>query len=184
MKSLEKFRPNFFRIIRVGLQMDFALRFSGNDGRIGVYDLSQDRTTIVYEDRSPTAGFSQWSPDGTAFVFSAYQKPVNEMSEKRPPDIFHFTLENGKLDRLTALENAVDRFPNWSPSGDMIAFHRQYMEEFNKPTRVYLVDRNQGRVSALLPNANNSDLVDLPGRVTETGFHFTRTTTMGEPFAL
>ena len=131
------------------------LAFSGNDGRIGVYDLSQDSTTIVYEDRSTQAGFSQWSPDGKALVFSAYQKPVREMAEGRPPDIFLLTLENGKLDRLTTLENAVDRFPNWSPSGDLIAFHRQNLEEFNKPKRVYLIDRNHGRVSALLPKANN-----------------------------
>ena len=130
------------------------LTFSGNDGRIGVYDLSQDSTTIVYEDRSRQAGFSQWSPDGKAFVFSAYQRPVNEMSERRPPDIFHFTLENGKLDRLTALENAVDRFPYWSPSGDLIAFHRQNLEEFKKPMRVYLIDRNHDREWALLPKAN------------------------------
>ena len=131
------------------------LAFSGNDGRLGIYDLSQDGTAIVYEDRSRQAGFSQWSPDGKALVFSAYQKPVSKMSESRPPDIFLLTLENGKLDRLTRLENAVDRFPNWSPCGDMIAFHRQNLEEFNKPRRVYLIDRNHGRVWAPRPEADN-----------------------------
>ena len=146
--------PEFLPIYPRWAPDGLRLTFSGNDGRIGVYDLLQDSTTIVYEDRSRQAGFSQWSPDGKTFVFSAYQTPVNEMSERRPPDIYHFTLKNRKLDRLTALENAVDRFPNWSPSGDIIAFHRQNMEEFNKPSRVYLIDRNHDREWDLLPKAN------------------------------
>ena len=86
------------------------------------------------------AGFSQWSPDGTKLVFSAYLRPVVELSEKRPPGIFCLTLESGRLDRLTATKHAVDRFPNWSPSGELIAFHRQDLAELNKPKRVCLFD--------------------------------------------
>ena len=44
------------------------LTFSGNDGRIRVYELSQNDIRVVYEDQSIQAGFSQWSPNGTSLV--------------------------------------------------------------------------------------------------------------------
>lgn len=131
------------------------LTFSGNDGRIGVYEPSQDSTKIVYEDRSMQAGFSEWSPDGRSLLFSAYESPVDGQLDRRPPDIFHLTLENGRLDRLTASKKAVDRFPNWSPAGDLIAFHRQDLEDFDKVKRVHLIDRHHSRVSALRPEPGN-----------------------------
>ena len=146
------------------------LTFSGNDGRIGVYDLSQNDIRVVYGDQSMQAGFSQWSPNGTSLVFSAYEKHSTEQLNKRPPDIFHLTLDSGKLDRLTASQDSVDRFPNWSPSGDLIAFHRQNLEELNKPKKVHLFDLQRQRISSLLPEANGHRFGRFPWSRDESWF--------------
>ena len=108
------------------------------------------------------AGFSQWSPDGTKLVFSAYLRPSVQSSEKRPPDIFCLTLESGRLDRLTATKHAVDRFPNWSPSGELIAFHRQDLAELNKPKRVCLFNLRRQSSSVLLPGAPHHEFGRFP----------------------
>ena len=142
-----KFLPHHPRWASDGLR----LTFSGNDGRIGVHEVSQDNTKIVYEDPSMQAGFSQWSPDGLRLVFSAYGR----QPDGRPPDIFHLTLADGRLERLTSSPDAVDRFPNWSPSGDRIAFHRQNLRELNKPKSVYLYDIGRREMSSL-PSGTNS----------------------------
>ena len=42
--------------------------------------------------------------------------------------------------RLTDDDNAVDRFPVWSPSGHWVAFQRQYLDEPNRPSWVCVVD--------------------------------------------
>lgn len=127
------------------------LTFSGNDGRVGVHEVSQDNTRIVYEDPSMKAGFSQWSPDGLELVFSAYDR----QPDGRPPDIFRLTLADGRLERLTSSPDAVDRFPNWSPSGDRIAFHRQNHKVLNKPKRVHLYDIERREMFSLLSGANS-----------------------------
>ncbi len=141
-----EFLPHHPRWASDGLR----LTFSGNDGRIGVHEVSQDNTRIVYEDPSMQAGFSEWSPDGLGLVFSAYDR----QPDGRPPDIFRLTLADGRLERLTSSPDAVDRFPNWSPSGDRIAFHRQNLEEPDKPKRVYLYDIEQRKMSSLVSGAN------------------------------
>ena len=138
------------------------LTFSTNDGRIGLYYPLRNRIEFVFEDRSMQAGFSQCSPEGNQLVFSAYLRPVVQSSEKRPPDIFCLTLESGRLDRLTASEDAVDRFPNWSPSGELIAFHRQDLAEFNKPKRVCLFDLKRRSSSMLLPGSPHHQFGRFP----------------------
>ena len=142
-----EFLPHHPRWASDGLR----LTFSGNDGRIGVHEVSEDNTRIVYEDPSMQAGFSQWSPDGLELVFSAYER----QPDGRPPDIFRLTPADGRLVRLTSSPDAVDRFPNWSPSGDRIAFHRQDLKELNKPKRVCLYDIERREVSSLFSGANS-----------------------------
>ena len=135
------------------------LTFSTNDGRIGLYDRARKQVEFVFEDRSMQAGFSQWSPEGTCLVFSAYKRPIDA---RRPPDIFCLTLKSSRLDRLTASRRAVDRFPNWSPSGQWIAFHRQELEELDKPKRACLFDLKRRSVSVLLPGSPHHQFGRFP----------------------
>jgi hypothetical protein len=51
---------------------------------------------------------------------------------------------------LTNDAKTVDRFPHWSPSGQWVAFQRQFLDEPELPRRVYVVEVQSGQCFAVL----------------------------------
>jgi dipeptidyl aminopeptidase/acylaminoacyl peptidase len=93
--------------------------------------------TTIFDHPLLNAGFCEWSSSGEQMCFSAYS---TDLQKKTPPDIYVMDLENSEVEQLTD-SDAVDRFPQWSPSNQFIAFHRQYLDEPNTPKKIYIVDR-------------------------------------------
>ena len=128
-----------------------ALTYGTNDGRILVHDLATRTSRLVFGDAEYQAGFSEWSPDGRHLAFTAHRRPSERVSDKCPPDVYHCTVATGEVCRLTDAPDASDRFPNWSPDGTRIAFHRQDLGEPGTPKRVHLVRVGGGGEAAFSP---------------------------------
>lgn len=133
-----------------------SLAFGSNDGRLYLHQLGAAAPQPIFADPALQAGFCQWAEDGNRLVFSAYDK-VNS----RPPKIHSLALDTGRTLPLTHDAGAVDRFPQWSPSGEGVAFQRQYLDEPELPTRVYVVEVPSGRC---FPVPNSSDGSSRVGR--------------------
>ena len=111
------------------------IAFSGNDGPLYLYTVGDAAPEIVFRDEALQAGFPEWSPKGSSLVFSAFGRASHS-----PPNIYLLDLQTRLTTRLTNDDNAVDRFPVWSPSGRWVAFKRQFLDEPGRPSWVYVVD--------------------------------------------
>ena len=122
-----------------------AVAFGSNDGLLYVHRLGEPAPQVVFGSPSFQAGFCEWAADGKRLVFSASDKV-----QHTPPSIYALSLDTGRTLRLTNDPKTVDRFPHWSPSGQWVAFQRQYLEEPELPRRVYLLEVASGRSFAAL----------------------------------
>lgn len=127
-----------------------TLAFSGNDGVLYMYRLGDARPEIIFANPSFQAGFCEWFDDG--LVFSAYDKVLHT-----PPNIYALKLDTGQAVQLTNDPNAVDRFPHESPSGQWVAFRRQFLDEPELPRWLYVVEVESGKCFPIL-NPSEGDL--------------------------
>ena len=111
------------------------IAFGSNDGLLYVYTVGDAAPEIVFQRESLQAGFPEWSPGGGSLAFSAWRRTSHD-----PPNIHLLDLRTGLTTQLTDDDNAVDRFPVWSPSGHWVAFQRQYLDEPDRPPWVCVVD--------------------------------------------
>ena len=111
------------------------IAFGSNDGLLYLYTIGDAAPDVVFRHESLQAGFPEWSPGGSSLAFSAW-----EHAKHAPPNIHLLDLRTGLTTRLTDDDNAVDRFPVWSPSGHWVAFQRQYLDEPDRPSWVCVVD--------------------------------------------
>ncbi|HRQ36563.1 MAG TPA: prolyl oligopeptidase family serine peptidase [Chloroflexota bacterium] len=114
--------------------------FGSNDGLLYIHRLGETGPKVVFANPSLQAGFCEWAADGNRLVFSAYDRVRHT-----PPSIFCLSLDTGHTLQLTNDPKTVDRFPHWSPSGQWVAFQRQFLDEPELPRRVYLVEVQSGR---------------------------------------
>ena len=123
-----------------------SVAFTGNDGRLHVYHLANRTTHTVLDAPQFRAAFCEWSPDGSRLGFSAYPAPLDV---RHPPHICCLDLRQSQLTQLTHGTEAMDRFPKWSASGQWMAFHRQYLDQPDRPVRIQIVEVGSQRCIAL-----------------------------------
>ena len=116
--------------------------FCGNDGRLHAYDIENRTTQTLLDTPGFQASFCEWSPEGNRLGFSAYKVPSDT---RYPPHIYCFDLGQSRLTQLTHGSDTIDRFPKLSPSGKWMAFHRQYLDEPDKPVKIYIVEIDSQR---------------------------------------
>ena len=116
-----------------------TVAFGSNDGLLYLHRLGENSPKVVFSDPALVAGFCEWAADGTRLAFSAYNKVQNT-----PSSIYCLTLGTGHTLQLTDNLKTVDRFPHWSPSGQWVAFQRQFLDEPELPRRVYVVEVQSG----------------------------------------
>lgn len=122
-----------------------AVAFGSNDGLLYIHRPGDLSPAVVFSDPSLQAGFCEWAADGNRLVFSA-----NHQVLRTPPSLYCLGLDNGGVLQLTDDLNTVDRFPHWSPSGQWVAFQRQFLDEPELPRRVYVLDLQSGRCFPVL----------------------------------
>lgn len=130
------------------------MAFGSDDGLLYLHRLGDANPTVVFADPSLQAGFCQWAADGNRLIFSAYDK-VSGI----PPNIYCLELDTGEIRQLTNDPKAVDRFPHWSPSGEWVAFRRQFVDEPELPRWLYVVEVPSGRCFPVLnPTEGDMDI--------------------------
>ncbi len=134
-----------------------TLAFGSNDGLLYLFRPGDASPTVVFADPARQAGFCEWAADGKQLFFSAYDKGMGT-----PPHIYCLALDTGHTRQLTDDPRAVDRFPHGSPSGQWVAFQRQFLDEPDLPRRVYLTDVQSGDC---FPALNESNLESEAGRL-------------------
>lgn len=122
-----------------------TVAFHSNDGLLYLHHLGDATPTVVFADSSLVAGFCEWAADGNRLVFSAYDKVLHTS-----PNIYCLALDTGRALQLTNDAKTVDRFPHWSPSGQWVAFQRQFLDEPELTRRVYVVEVQSGQCFPLL----------------------------------
>ena len=120
------------------------IAFGSNDGLLYLYTVGDAAPEVVFRHESLQAGFPEWSPGGSSLAFSAWGH-----ASHGPPNIHLLDLRTGRTTRLTDDDNAVDRFPLWSPSGRRVAFRRQYLDETDRPSWVHVVEVASGNCRAV-----------------------------------
>ncbi|PLR94644.1 S9 family peptidase [Bacillus sp. T33-2] len=128
------------------------LAFFSNNNPLYLWDMKNDTVKPIFNRPFLNAGFCEWSSCGNQICFSAYSTDPNKTT---PPDIYLMDLENTEVVQLTD-SVGVDRFPQWSPSSQFIAFHRQYLNEQNTPKKICIVD-TKTRVFSTIPQSDSSN---------------------------
>jgi len=93
--------------------VDDSIAFVSAGGDLYVVAAEGGRQRLVVDGSSCPANFPAWSPDGRFLVFG----------RDCPGGGLHYvTSAGGEPRRLT--RDRVDKFPDWSPTGDRVAFSR------------------------------------------------------------
>ncbi len=111
------------------------IAFGGNDGLLYLYTVGDAAPEVDFRNESLQAGFPEWSPKGSSLAFSAWRR-----ASYGSPSFYLLDLQTGLTTQLTDDDDAVDRFPVWSPSACWVAFKRQDLDEPDGPSWVYVVD--------------------------------------------
>jgi len=111
------------------------------DGNIYFHDVVMQSTATIKNTSDQHASFCEWSPDGNSLVYNAY--PANNTDRKIPPNIYHIDLLRNSRHQVTD-NDAVDRFPQWSPNGRLVVFHRQYLDSPNPLKQIIIADIQKG----------------------------------------
>ncbi|MDQ0878858.1 dipeptidyl aminopeptidase/acylaminoacyl peptidase [Paenibacillus sp. V4I3] len=127
------------------------LAFFTNDNPLFLWNIKQNSVTTIFDEPHLYAGFVEWSNDGKQICFSAYSIEPNK---KTPPDIYSINLESLEVNQLTN-SKGVDRFPQWSPSNQYVAYHRQHLHEPNTPKKIYIFNTNT-KVCDFIPHIEGS----------------------------
>ena len=64
------------------------------------------------------------------------------MTQPARPNIYRYDFADGRITQLTDDETVVDRFPQWSPSGSKVAFHRTHFGTTDNHAETMLIDRD------------------------------------------
>ena len=107
-------------------------------GLLLTYDTS-DAAYIVHDpDGSEIRRFSNstgypgaWDPEGEYFVAPEiiYESPLPAEAESfGVSHLIRYRLVDGATENLSAMDNIEDAFPTYSPSGDLVAFARKYLD--------------------------------------------------------
>lgn len=75
---------------------------------------------------------------------------AHETTAQTPANIYCLSLDTRRALQLTNDVKTVDRFPRWSPSGQWVAFQRQFLDEPELTRRVYVVNVGSGHCAPLL----------------------------------
>lgn len=124
-----------------------TVAFGSNDGLLYLHRLGDTSPTVIFANASLQAGFCEWAADGNRLVFSAYDY---DKMLGIPPNIYCLELNTGETRQLTNDVETVDRFPHWSPSGQWVAFRRQFLDEPELPRWVYVVGEQSGQCFPVL----------------------------------
>jgi dipeptidyl aminopeptidase/acylaminoacyl peptidase len=129
------------------------LAFFSKSNPLYLWDKKTNNVKSFFDHPFLNAGFCEWSSLGKQICFSAYS---TDPKKKTPPDIYVMNLENTEVIKLTDDNDCVDRFPQWSPSNQFIAFHRQYLYEPNIPKKIYIVDAKT-KVCNKIPHSQDTN---------------------------
>lgn len=110
------------------------LIFFSNDGKLFLHHLKDKTVKIIFDHPDIHAGFCSFSKDNSKLCFSGHDGNM-----KTPPNIYYMDTIDQKVIQLTD-GDSIDRFPQWSPSGQYIAFHRQSLQDPHNSKKVYIVD--------------------------------------------
>lgn len=110
------------------------LLFFSNNGELFMHNLRTQTTKVIFDSSVINAGFCTLSQDNLNLCFSGYNRNM-----KAPPNIYYMHITDQNFIQLTD-GDYVDRFPQWSPSGQYIAFHRQDLRDSSKPKMIYIID--------------------------------------------
>ncbi|MBN1349243.1 PD40 domain-containing protein [candidate division KSB1 bacterium] len=128
--------PSWYLPIHIRWSPDGSqLAFGSNDGCLYLYNLEDGKIHLIYKDSRLQAGFVEWSPDGQQLVYSARDRET-----LIPPDIYCIDPITKRTTQLTDNAKEVDRYPQWSPSGEYVVFHRQHLNEPERPMWIYFVN--------------------------------------------
>lgn len=110
------------------------LTFFSNDGKLFLHNLKDRTVKIIFDHPDIDAGFCSFSRDNSKLCLSGYSRNM-----ETPPNIYYMNTTNQEVIQLTDGDD-IDRFPQWAPSGQYIAFHRQGLQEPHNAKKVYIVD--------------------------------------------
>ncbi len=106
-----------------------------------LYAPGEGAPETLFSDPELNVGSHTWSPDGDAIAFSAYrQRPW------RQTNIYVINTETRDVVKIADTETGWDRVPVWSPSGQWIAFTREWPDTLEAPpSSVCLYEVHTGR---------------------------------------
>ena len=122
---------------------DGKLAFFSNRREMFLGTIKHGSASSFFDHSGLNAGFCEWSPNGEELCFSAHSTQL-----KTPPNIYTIHIKNKQVNQITD-NDTVERFPQWSPCGKYIAFHRQYLHEPNTPKRIYIVNTSTKKCDAI-----------------------------------
>jgi dipeptidyl aminopeptidase/acylaminoacyl peptidase len=107
-------------------------------GELDIHDRSAQTTMNVEKTPGLDASFCEWSPDGQSLILNAMNH-----ADKIPPNIYRIDVSKNEWFQVTDNE-AVDRFPQWSPSGRFALFQRQYLDSPKPKKQLVIADLQTG----------------------------------------
>lgn len=116
------------------------LIFFNNDGKLFLHHLKDQTVTAIFDHSDIDASFCTFSQDSSKLCFSGYSRHM-----KTPPNIYYMNTVDQKVIQLTDGDH-IDRFPQWAPSGQYIAFHRQGLQDPHLSKMVCIVDLHTKKV--------------------------------------
>ena len=123
--------------------------------RLWVVDLKTKSSRPITPDEFSVGGYEQWfpdgfswSPDGKQIAFS--RRPHAKAGSHLDADIAVVEVDTGRF-RILAERQGMDGYPQWSPSGDAIAFITTERRDWVTVSHIYRIQVNGGGIEKLTP---------------------------------